>query len=231
MHGGGFLSGDRDTHDPICRRLANRVPVVVVAVEYKLAPEYPFPAGLEDCADVLRWLSTEASAIGGDPLRLVLVGDSAGGNLAAALTSIARDEMSISPLAQVLIYPMLDATMSSPSLVENAFVPPFTLIDCVYAWQLYLGPEANRHAAHISPILARNLNGLPPALIVTAGFDILTGEGQAYAERLKDAGVPVRQLHYPGMVHGFFQWAGVLGEAREAMDCVVEYLQEISALR
>ena len=225
IHGGGFLSGDLDTHDPLCRTLANRVPMVVVAAGYRLAPEHPFPAGLEDCADVLYWLSTEANAVGGDPYRLLVAGDSAGGNLAASLAVVARDELEIRLTAQVLIYPMLDATMSFPSMIENAFIPPFTLLDCVYAWQLYLGLKTYRRHVQISPVLSSDVPGLPRALILTAEYDILADEGKAYAERLKNSGVPIEHEHYSGMVHGFFQWGGEVAAARSAMDRVVSYLQ------
>ncbi|MDQ2949406.1 MAG: alpha/beta hydrolase [Acidobacteriota bacterium] len=224
LHGGGFMSGDLDTHDPVCRALANRVPMVVVAVQYRLAPEHCFPAALEDCADVLFWLSTEAGSIGGDPCRISIAGDSAGGNLAAGVAVLARDEIEVPLSAQVLIYPMLDATMSFPSMVENAFIPPFTLLDCVYAWQQYLGLKTYRRHIHVSPVLAANLPGLAPAFIITAEYDILAGEGQAYAERLKKAGIPVEHEHYRDMVHGFFQWGGQVTAARVAMDRVVQYL-------
>ncbi|MDQ2842323.1 MAG: alpha/beta hydrolase [Acidobacteriota bacterium] len=227
LHGGGFLSGDLDTHDPVCRTLANRVPMVVVAVQYRLAPEHPFPAGLEDCADVLQWLSTEAGSVGGDPYRIYVAGDSAGGNLAASLAVLARDEFGFPLKAQVLIYPMLDATMSFSTMVENAFIPPFTLVDCVYAWQQYLGRNSYRRHIYVSPVLGANLPGLPPALVITAGYDILAGEGQAYADRLKSAGIPVEHEHYPDMVHGFFQWGGQVAAARSAMDRVVRYLQGV----
>jgi acetyl esterase len=227
LHGGGFLSGDLDTHDPVCRTLANRVPMLVVAVQYRLAPEHPFPAGLEDSADVLQWLSTDAGLAGGDPYRIYVAGDSAGGNLAASLAVLARDEFGIPLTAQVLIYPMLDATISFPSMVENAFIPPFTLVDCVYAWQQYLGRNSYRRHIYVSPVLGANLPGLAPALIITAEYDILSGEGQAYAGRLKNAGVPVEHEHYPDMVHGFFQWGGQVAAARSALDRVVRYLQRV----
>ncbi len=225
LHGGGFISGDLDTHDPLCRMLSNHVPAVVVAVDYRLAPEHPYPAAIEDCFAVLSWLAREANSIGGDARRMAVVGDSAGGNLAAVMPLMARDK-GLGPLAaQVLIYPMVDATLSSGSLVDNAFIPPFTLVDCVKSWQMYLAGNQDRRDAYISPLHAQNLAGLPPALVITSEFDILADEGEAYAGRLQGAGVRTEHEEFPGMIHGFFQWGGVVAAARLAMNRVVQFLQ------
>lgn len=225
-HGGGFVSGDLDTHDPLCRELANHIPATVVAVNYRLAPENPYPAAAADCFAVLRWLAASGSSIGGDTTRIAVAGDSAGGNLAAVLALMARERNEISLKAQVLIYPMLDATLASASLVENAFMPPFTLVDCVYAWQLYLPKDVDRRNPFVSPLHAHELNGLPPALILTAEFDILADEGEAYVQRLREAGVEVEHEEFQGMIHGFFQWSGEVAAARLAMNRVVQYLQK-----
>jgi acetyl esterase len=225
LHGGGFVSGGVDTHDPICRQLANHVPAIVVAVDYRLAPEHCFPAAPEDCFSVLQWLAANGDSIGGNVSRIAVVGDSAGGNLAAVLALMARDRRASPLAAQVLIYPMLDATLGCESLVENAFIPPFTLVDCVSAWQQYLQPDADRRNPYVSPLRATTLAGLPPALVITAELDILAGEGSAYVSRLKDAGVDVEHEHFDEMIHGFFQWGGVVGAARLAMNRVVQYLQ------
>jgi acetyl esterase len=120
---------------------------------------------------------------------------------------------------------MLDATLGCESLVENAFIPPFTLVDCVSAWQQYLPPEADRRNPYVSPLRATSLAGLPPALVITAELDILAGEGSAYVSRLKEAGVDVEHEHFEEMIHGFFQWGSVVGAARLAMNRVVQYLQ------
>ena len=225
LHGGGFVSGDLDTHDPLCRQLANHVPAMVVAVDYRLAPEHCFPAAPDDCFSVLQWLAASGDLIGGDGSRIAVVGDSAGGNLAAVLALMARDRNASPLTAQVLIYPMLDATLACESLVENAFVPPFTLVDCVSAWQQYLPPDADRRNPHVSPLRATSLAGLPPALVITAELDILASEGSAYVERLKEAGVDVEHEHFQQTIHGFFQWGGVVSAARLAMNRVVQYLQ------
>jgi acetyl esterase len=227
LHGGGFLSGDLDTHDPVCRMIANHVPAIVVAAEYRLAPEFLFPTAAEDCFSAMRWVATNGREFGGDIEKLLVIGDSAGGNLAAVTALMARDRGLNGIAAQVLIYPMLDATLSSPSLIENAHMPPFMLVDCVHCWQSYLGPETNRQNPYVSPLCADNLTGLPRALVITAEFDILSDEGQLYADRLEEAGVPVEREHFPNMIHGFFQWGGQVAAARLAMNRVVQFLKSV----
>jgi acetyl esterase len=225
MHGGGFISGNLETHDAVCRMLSNHVPAVVVAVDYRLAPENPYPAALDDCYAVLQWVHENATSIKADPKRIAVAGDSAGGNLAAVTALLARDERGGPPLrAQVLIYPMLDATLTSPSLVENAFIPPFTLVDCVYSWQLYVPKAVNRLDPEVSPLYTP-LAGLPPALILTGTLDILSDEGARYAEYLRCSGVHAEHESFAGMIHGFFLWGGVVAAARVAMNRVVQFLQ------
>ncbi|MBE7157244.1 MAG: alpha/beta hydrolase [Rhodospirillales bacterium] len=225
LHGGGFISGGLDTHDPVCRTLAHQIPAVVVAVQYRLAPEFPYPAAHEDAYAALCFAQREADDWGGHPDELYVAGDSAGGLLAAAVTLRAKREAGPSIRRQVLIYPMLDATMSSPSLVSNGLIPPFTLLDCVHVWQQYLGSFHDRQNEQVSPLLASDLSGLPATLVVTAGLDILRDEGKTFAERLQHSGVPVQWREYPSMVHGFFQWYGTVQAARSAMDDVVNFLQ------
>lgn len=228
VHGGGFFSGDLNTHDPACRALANRVPAIVVALDYRLAPQHIYPAPAHDCYAALRWLASAGPELGGDSSRLSVIGDSAGGNLAAVTALMARDSGSPALAAQVLIYPMTDATFSFNSQVQNGLIPPFTVIDCVYAWQLYLPPNVDRRHPYISPVLAENLSGVAPALVITGEFDILADEGRAYFERLQEAGVLAEHQHFPDMVHGFFQWGGMVDAARLAMDRVVQFVRERS---
>jgi acetyl esterase len=229
LHGGGFFSGDLDTHDPACRAIANRAQAVVVAVNYRLSPEHVYPAAAHDGYAALRWLAASASFLGVDASRLFVAGDSAGGNLAAVVALMARDSGGPSLAGQVLIYPMTDATFSFRSQVENGLIPPFTVLDCVYAWQLYLPPNVDRRHPYISPVLAESLAGVAPAFLITAGLDILADEGMEYAKRLKQSGVPVQHAHYPDMVHGFFQWGGMVADARAAMERVVEFVRSAPA--
>jgi acetyl esterase len=225
LHGGGMLSGDVDSHDPVCRTIANHVPALTVGVNYRLAPEHPYPAAKDDCFAVLNWLAENATSLGGDPARICVAGDSAGGNLAAVTTLAANSQGGPAIAAQVLIYPMVDATLSCASLVENALIPPFTLVDCVYSYQLYLPEGTDRRDPSVSPLFARDLSNLPPTLILTAEFDILADEGQMYADRLRAAGVSVEQEHFSDMVHAFFLWGGQVAAARLAMNRVVQFVQ------
>ena len=228
LHGGGMFSGDLDTHDPLCRLLANHVPALVVAVQYRLAPEHPYPAAIEDCFAVLNWLVSSGSSLDVDHKQISVAGDSAGGNLAAVMSLMAQKRSAPMVASQVLIYPMMDATLSSSSLIENALIPPFTLVDCVYSWQLYLGRDPDRRNPLISPGLESQLTDSPPTLVITAEFDILADEGQLYVEQLRTAGVQVEHEHYPDMVHGFLQWGGQVAAARVAVNRIVQFLQSHS---
>lgn len=229
IHGGGFFSGDLDTHDPACRAIVKHAQAVVVGLNYRLSPEHVYPAAAHDCYAALRWLAASASTLGGDASRLFVIGDSAGGNLAAVAALMARDSGGPSLAGQVLIYPMTDATFSFRSQVENGLIPPFTVLDCVYAWQLYLPPNVDRRHPYISPVFAESLSGVAPALVITAGLDILADEGAAYADRLKQAGCRVEHAHYAEMVHGFFQWGGMVADARSAMQRVTQFLRFVAS--
>ena len=188
FHGGGWVIGDLDSHDTVCHRLAAGVPAVVVSVAYRLAPEHRFPAAVEDCEAATRWVSDHAGALGGDPDRLAVAGDSAGGNLAAVVALRARDAGG-PPLAfQLLVYPVTDATRSQPSYTENGTGYLLEADTMRWFYDHYLG-GADPARADVSPLFAPDLAGLPPALVVTAEFDPLRDEGEAYAERLRQAGV------------------------------------------
>ena len=225
LHGGGMLSGDVDSHDPVCRAIANHVPALTVGVSYRLIPEHPYPAAKDDCFAVLRWLADNGAGLGADPGRICIAGDSAGGNLAAVTALATRNQGGPAISAQVLIYPLLDATLSCASLVENALIPPFTLVDCVYCWQLYLPAGTDLRDPYVSPLFATDLSNLPPTLILTAEYDILADEGQSFADRLRAAQVRVEQEHFSDMVHGFFLWGGKVAAARLAMNRVVQFIQ------
>lgn len=211
FHGGGWVVGDLDTHDAVCRVLADVTGCLVVAVDYRLAPEHVFPAAVEDCVAAYRWVQTHADRLGVEPGRVGVMGDSAGGNLAAVVAQEARDLDVPPPVAQCLVYPATDARMDSRSL--DLFAEGFFLSRADMEWFRghYLPDPADWTNPVASPLLADDLSGLAPAVVVTAGFDPLRDEGDAYADRLRDAGVPVRWRCYDDMVHGFFGM-GVLPE-------------------
>lgn len=216
FHGGGWVIGDIDTHDGSCRILSRRTGAVVVSVDYRLAPEHRFPAALDDCEAAVAWVAAHAGELGADPRRLGVAGDSAGGNLAAAVTQRARRRGGPAIAAQALVYPAVDFTTVRPSLVANG--EGYLLTAGAIAWfaAQYLGdhdpadPEA-------SPLLA-DLAGLPPAVVATAEFDPLRDEGRAYAEALGRAGVPVRRLDFPGLVHGFMGLGALSPASARATD-------------
>jgi acetyl esterase len=214
FHGGGFVIGDLESHDPICRQLAERSGATVVAVDYRLGPEHRFPAAHDDCVAAATWLLDHAAELGADPSRIAIGGDSAGGNLAAA-TALALRGHQPGFAFQMLLYPCLDARCGTPSHLENAAQPflPKDLMDWFYA--NYVTGDADRTDPRLSPVLADDLAGAPPAYVVTAELDILRDEGEYYAERLQDAGVDVRLERVAGATHGFVQFAGVapIGQA------------------
>jgi acetyl esterase len=216
-HGGGWVIGDLDTADTTCRKLVNRSGAVVVSVDYRLAPEHPAPAGLDDCWAALRWVADHGTEVGGDPLRLAVGGDSAGGNLAALVSVLARDAGGPTLRHQLLVYPATDLTMSCPSHVENG--TGYMLTSESTAWFLshYLGPGSDPSAPALSPLFTEDLACVAPAHVVTAEFDPLRDEGEAYAVRLADAGVPVDVRRYEGMIHGFFQMGAVTPVADAAV--------------
>lgn len=203
LHGGGFVLCDLDSHDACCRRLANEVGAVVVSVDYRLAPEHRFPAAVEDAWAATQWVAENARELGSDPSRLVLAGDSAGGNLAAVVCMIARDR-GVPPIAfQLLIYPVVDQRRKPKVVRDPSARGVLTLEHQRWFTEQYLGPDGDRENILASPILG-DLSGLPPAHVVTAEFDPLCDDGEEYADRLRAAGVPATVQQYPGMFHGFF---------------------------
>mgnify|MGYP001477074634 CR=1 FL=1 len=227
-HGGGWVIGDLDTHDALCRTLANESGAKVVAVDYRLAPEHPFPAAVEDAFAAVKWVEANASKIGIDANRIAVAGDSAGGNLAAIVAQQAKAEKAPHIAFQMLIYPATDATMDTPSRREwaNGYFLEGELMDWFYAH--YLG---SRDAAdpRVSPLKASSFEGLPPAYVITAGFDVLRDEGRAYAEALKKAGVAVEHVNYDGMIHGFFTMQKAFDEARAAVKTAAGKLRDALA--
>lgn len=216
LHGGGFVLGDLDSHDVPCRLLARHAGAHVLAVDYRLAPEHPFPAPVEDAVAAFRWACRHAGELGADPARVAIGGDSAGGNLAAVVSRLAAREGEQLPALQLLIYPATELERRSRS--HDLFDEGFLLIRRDMDWfgRQYRGGH-DAADPRLSILRAADLSGLPPALLITAGFDPLRDEGEAYAERLVQAGVPVLRRRFPGLIHGFLNMTGVSRSSREAV--------------
>jgi acetyl esterase len=219
LHGGGWVLGDLDTHDPLCRRVANATGARVVSAGYRLAPEHPFPAALDDAEDVLRWLWTE------DPGRpLGVAGDSAGASLTAGLALRARDQH-VPLTAQLLLYPATDPAMTSPSIVENGEGYFLTRHDMAWFYQQYL--PAGPASAPEADLAHADVAGAAPAIVATAEFDPLRDEGSAYAEYLTRAGVPTRYVPGPGLIHGFASFLGVVNAADATVATILRHLSQL----
>ena len=217
FHGGGWVIGSLDTHDGVCRELAHGAGCVVLSVDYRLAPEHKFPAAPEDCYAATAWAAAHASEIGADPKRVAIAGDSAGGNLTCVVALMARDNGGPKLCFQLPIYPATSHALDMPSYVENATGYLLETDAMVWFWGHYLTNKDDGENVYASPLRAKDLKGLPPAYIITAEFDPLRDEGEAYAKRLQEAGVPTRLRHFDGMIHGFFGMSGVLDQAKTAV--------------
>jgi acetyl esterase/lipase len=217
LHGGGWVLGSLEDADAISRRLAEAADVAVANVEYRLAPEHPFPAAVDDCAAVVRWLAQKGSDLGLDSARLAIGGDSAGANLAAVTAQGARDH-DLRLGFQLLVYPPTDASMASPSIVENGEGYLLTKNAMAWFWDLYLGSHADRRDPRASPAASEDLAGLPPALVITAEYDPLRDEGELYGRRLAEAGVSASVHRFDGVIHGFFTGGTVFDAAGEAVE-------------
>lgn len=218
FHGGGWVTGDRDTYEVVGRAIANRAGCVVVLPEFRSAPEHRYPAALEDCWAATTWLAQNAPEIGGDATRLAVGGDSAGGNLAAVVARRARDAGVPSLALQVLIYPVLDCEVERPSYHRNATGYLLTREAMAWYWDQYVPRHAQRTEPDASPLRAPDLSGVAPALVIVAEFDPLLDEGEAYAARLANAGVPVRRIREEGMIHGYIRTPAVISRARKSWD-------------
>lgn len=217
FHGGGWTIGDVDTHDVLCRQLAVGAHCAVFSVDYRLGPEHPFPAAVEDCIAATEYVCREASGLGVDARRVAVGGDSAGGNLAAVVALHARDAGGPRLAFQLLVYPATDQRLATPSHERNARGYLLEREGIEFFRRCYL-PDAKTYTDwRASPLLARNHAGLPAALVITAGYDPLLDEGRAYAERLEAAGVEVAYREYPDMVHGFVLFGGVVDTANAAV--------------
>jgi len=225
FHGGGWVMGSIETHDVYCRQLALASGWSVVSVDYRLAPEHKFPAGLEDAFAATRWVADHADEIGMDARRIAVAGDSAGGNLAAAVALMARDRGGPGLAFQLLLYPVLDHRFDTPSYRENATGYHLTRAAMIWSWRHYLNSQQDGDSPYASPARADDLSGLPATLIMTAEYDPLRDEGEAYAERLSAAGVPVTLKRYDGLIHGFARRTNVLERAREALQDAADALR------
>ena len=225
-HGGGWVVGNLDAADVLCRQLANGVNSVVVSVDYRLAPEHKFPAAVEDAYAAVAWVAQNASSIGADPHRISVGGDSAGGNLAAAVALMARDKGDTFIKFQLLVNPVTHYSFDTISYKDNAEGFGLTSETMQWFWNNYLAKDQDGLHPYASPLLAADLTGLPPAIVLTAEYDPLRDEGEAYAEKLKAAGVPVEMKRYEGMIHGFILQTGVYDKAREAVQHAVSALGE-----
>jgi acetyl esterase len=218
LHGGGWVVGNIESHDTVCRHIANRAGCAVVSVDYRMGPEHKFPAAVDDCFAAAAWVPNNAVELGIDPGRLAVGGDSAGGNLAAVVGLLARDAGAPRIACQVLIYPATDAAMRHESIAR--FAEGYVLTRSTMRWfyEQYLRTPEDGSDWRVSPLLAADLNGLPPAFVLTAGYDPLGDEGDAYAARLAAAGVPVTHRRFPGQVHGFVTNGRVIRTAETALD-------------
>ncbi len=226
FHGGGWVQGDLETHHGLCARLAKHGGVLVVAVDYRLAPEHKFPAAVEDCLAAYRWLRVHGRDVGADPGRVAVAGDSAGGNLSAVVSQLAAGGGTPVPTCQVLIYPAVDFSTETDShreLVDGHVIPRDRIM---WYGEQYLRSEADKADLRASPLRAPSLAGQPPALIVTAGFDPLRDEGRAYGDRLREAGVDVVYREYPGQIHAFVSLTKAIPQGLACTLEVAEYLRK-----
>ena len=225
LHGGGWVLGNLNSVDSVCRALANGSQHIIVSVDYRLAPEHPFPAGVDDAYAALNWVTAQAAALGGDPDRIAVGGDSAGGNFAAVLSLRAREERGPRIAYQLLLYPATDFQMKSAS--QRSFADGYLLTRANQQWfhRHYLGGFKELTDWRLSPAYAADLAGLPPAFVLTAEFDPLRDEGEDYALKLIRAGVPVSAWRVPGQIHGFITMGRVIPTAQIAIDALSRALK------
>jgi acetyl esterase len=218
FHGGGFVVGNLDTHDHVCRDLCAGSGAVLIAVDYRLAPEHRFPAAVHDSLEAVRWIGQHAEALSIDPTRIVVAGDSAGGNLATVTALRIRDEGGPALRAQVLVYPVTDYhTPPTRSYIDNQSGYSLTRAAMIRFWNEYVANEGDTQHPHACPLRAASLAGLPRALVITAEFDPLRDEGEAYGKRLIDAGIDVTLCRFDGMIHGFFRMGLASTKAKEGL--------------
>lgn len=226
FHGGGWVAGDLEMVDPSCTMLTNRTNAVVVSVDYRLAPEHKFPAPVMDCYAATQWVYDNAAELGVDPRRIAVGGDSAGGNLAAAVSVMARDRGTPDLAFQILFYPVTNLDYETRSYRENGADYFLTTDMMRWFWGHYLQSEAFGRDTYASPLLIEDASGLPPAFVVTAEFDPLRDEGEAYAELLREAGNEVTANRYDGQIHGFVTRCGIMDVGKQAIDDAARQLRQ-----
>jgi acetyl esterase len=230
FHGGGFVVGSLNGYDEFCRTLCRGARCMIVSVDYRLAPEHKFPAATDDCLAATRWVAEHAAEFNANPTQFVVAGDSAGGNLAAVTALRIRDEGGPFLCGQLLIYPVTDYhTPATPSYLTNANGYLLTRDTMVWFWDHYLNHASEAGSPLASPLRALDLSGLPPALVITAEFDPLRDEGELYAERLQQAGVPTELLRYNGMIHGFLMLGALFNENRQAINETNRWLKKVTS--
>ncbi|MEZ5894039.1 MAG: alpha/beta hydrolase [Parvularculaceae bacterium] len=227
-HGGGFALGNLDSHDNLCRILCNDAHVIVVSVDYRRPPELPFPAAPDDCYAAFEWTAEHAAELGGDIARIAVAGDSAGGNLSAVVCLMAKEKSGPKVAYQVLCYPgvQMDPDYKTRSRADFGGGEYFlSHSDVRWLKDMYLQKQEDLKNPHASPLLAKDLSGLPPALVITAGYDMLRDEGKEYADRLRAAGVDTEYLDFEGTIHGFISFNRVLDAGKEALDLIASRLK------
>ena len=229
-HGGGWVIGDLDSHDPLCRTLANRANVVVLSVHYRLAPEHKYPAAADDSYAAAQWVSEHGTEIGADGSRIVVCGDSAGGNLSAVVSLMARDRGGPALRGQVLIYPVTNLDFGTDSYRDNGDGSKGLSEDGMrWFWQHYVRTQSEGFEPYASPLRADTIADLPPALVITAEYDALRDEGELYADRLERGGVTTQLTRYDGVIHGFVGMFAAVPEGDTAVNQIAEFLKETLA--
>ena len=231
FHGGGWVIGDLDTADGTARHLAVETGCVVVSVDYRLAPEAKFPAAADDCYAATQWIAENAAGINVDPTRIAVGGDSAGGNLAAAVSLMAKDRGGPPLVFQLLVYPVTKRDFGTGSYRQNSDGYALTTDAMKWYWNHYLSSDVDAANPYAAPEVAKDLTGLPPALVITAEFDPLRDEGEAYGQRLLAAGVPTTCSRYDGMIHGFFGMSAVVDKGKQAISEASAALRQAFSVR
>lgn len=227
FHGGGWVIGNLETHNAICHALAKTSGCLVAAVDYRLAPEHRYPAAIEDAYAATSWICKNAGRIQADPLRMAVMGESAGGALATVVSMMARDQDDRRIALQVLVYPVTDNNFNTSSYLNYGEGYSLTRDLMIWFWNHYLGNKENAGQLYASPLRAENLSNLPDALILTAEYDPLCDEGESYAKKLQESGVNVTLTRYDGMIHGFFRMTSKLDKAKGALTQVTDEIKRI----